>query len=403
MKIVCSGGGPAGLYFAISAKRRDAGHDITVLERDPVGATYGWGIVYWDNLLDMLYRNDMDSARHIRVASRLFHEQEIRVGDRVAYLPGYGYSITRARLLEILTARARALGVDVRHDHPVADETLDADIVVAADGAGSGLRRAQEHHFGTRRGFGRNRYIWLGTTKLFDRFTFAFERTSAGWMWIHGYPSSADTSTCIVECTAETWQGNGFDTRNTEDTLRLLEKIFAGHLQGHALISDSRGEAARWLGFRQITNEVWYHDNLVLLGDAAHTTHFTIGSGTRLAMIDAASLAQALFENPDPRAALAHYDQRRRAALRTSQASARTSMAWFENVENYLEQDVTAFAYSLSSRLGQEPPWRYQKYLATQIPVARGARRHYDNATRWYRACKRGEHALIPPSSVPAG
>jgi anthraniloyl-CoA monooxygenase len=406
MKILCVGGGPAGLYFAISAKRRDAGHDITVIERDPPGATYGWGIVYWDNLLDMMFSNDMESARQIRAASRLWQEQEIRLGTQRAYLPGYGYSIERAALLDILTRRAQALGVTVEHNHPVDSLTdptgsaggpvlADADLVVAADGAGSTVRGLHEDGFGTQTEFGSNRYIWLGTPKVFDRFSFAFQQTPSGWLWFHAYPTSTRTSTCVIECSVETWKAHGFDWRDSQDTLQVLEKIFESHLDGAKLISHSRGEAARWLRFMQVTNSVWHHDNIVLIGDAAHTTHFTIGSGTRLAMIDAVSLAQSIYENPSPADAQHVYDERRRGALRAVQASARTSQAWFENIDPYLDQDAAGFAYSMSSRQGEQPPWRYQKHLATQITVARAARRHYDTAQRWYRAGKRGEAPLV--------
>jgi 2-polyprenyl-6-methoxyphenol hydroxylase-like FAD-dependent oxidoreductase len=417
MKIHCIGGGPAGLYFAISAKRRDAGHDITVIERDPPGATYGWGVVYWDNLLDMLFSNDMESARQIRAASRLWQEQEIRLGEQSAYLPGYGYSIERSALLEILTRRARDLGVTVRHSRFVDPTSLagdralaEADLVVAADGAGSTVRGLHEDHFGTRTAFGTNRYIWLGTRKVFDRFSFGFEQTPAGWLWFHAYPTSTHISTCIIECSDRTWSALGFDRRDTQDTMQALEKIFETHLDGAELISQSRGQAARWLRFMEVTNQTWYHGNIVLLGDAAHTTHFTIGSGTRLAMVDAVALAQSSYENPNPADAQRTYDQRRRGEMRDIQASARGSQAWFENIEPYVNQDASGFAYSMSSRQGQQPPWRYQKHLATQITVARTARRYYDTAQRWYHASKRGEspspattrpsapHAIVEPS-----
>lgn len=410
MKIVCIGAGPAGLYFAISAKRRDPGLEITVFERAPQGASYGWGVVYWDNLLDMLYRNDHESAREIRATSMLWQEQDIRLGDQIAHLPGYGYSITRAALLGILTARARALGVEVAHHHPIHDTHAlpDADIVIAADGAASSLREQHQGQFSTRLREGHNRYLWLGTTKVFSRFTFAFEPTDAGWLWFHAYPSSPHTSTCIIECTAATWHAHHFPERNAEDTLRALEKTFHTHLDGHRLLSASPSASpsatARWQRFLQVSNQTWRHDNLVLLGDAAHTTHFTIGSGTRLAMIDAVALAQAIHHNPTaPTAALHHYDQHRRPALHTSQASARASMQWFEHADHYLTRHHTAtdLAYSMSSRQGEQPPWRYQKHLTNQITPIRKARRHLHNAQRWYRAARRGEHPVLP-QLVPA-
>lgn len=395
MKIVCVGGGPAGLYFAISAKRRDAGHDITVIERDPPGATYGWGVVYWDDLLDVLFRNDPDSARAVRAESVLWQEQQIILrSEQRAYLPGYGFSISRATLLDILAQRATDLGIEVQDGREVDDlsaASRDADLVIVSDGANSRMRQSRSDHFGTRVDLGGNPYLWLGTEKVFDSFTFAFEQTSAGWVWFHAYPSAPGISTCIVECTKPTWQALGFDSLPSKDSVRLLEKIFEHALQGHALISHAREAPARWMRFTQVTNQTWYHDNLVLLGDAAHTTHFTLGSGTRLAIIDAVMLAQSLYDHSDVRAALEAYDRRGRAALRPIQASARTSMAWFEHAEHYLNRDAVAFAYSMAARQGAQPPWHYQAHLATQIPAFRTALRIFHNGQRWFLARRRGE------------
>jgi 2-polyprenyl-6-methoxyphenol hydroxylase-like FAD-dependent oxidoreductase len=395
MKIVCIGGGPAGLYFATSAKLRDAGHDITVIERDPPGATYGWGVVYWDDLLDILFRNDRDSAQTIRSESVLWQEQRVILrSEQTGYLPGYGYSVGRATLLNVLGKRASELGIEIQYRHEVDDPSAlpDADLVVVCDGANSRARQHHNDHFGSRVDIGGNPYIWLGTDKIFDSFTFAFEQTSAGWIWFHAYPSSAGSSTCIVECTQQTWQALGFDSLNNQDSVGLLEKIFEHALDGHALISQSRNEPARWLRFTQVTNKTWYHDNLVLIGDAAHTTHFTLGSGTRLAMIDAVMLAQSLYEHEELSAALRDYDRRGRAALRPIQAGARTSMAWFERADRYLDrEDAVAFTYSMSGRQGSQPPWRYQMHLATQIPALRTALRGSHTARRWYLARRRGE------------
>ncbi|NMI00240.1 FAD-dependent monooxygenase [Pseudonocardia acidicola] len=397
MKIVCVGGGPGGLYFAISAKRRDAGHDITVIERDPPGATYGWGVVYWDNLLDMLFRNDADSARRLRAASRLWEQQQIRLRGQTAWLSGYGFSMGRGTMLDILTQRALDLDIDVQHRRSVEDlsDFADADLIVAADGAGSRVRQQYADDFGTQVDLGRNRYIWLGTDKVFDSFVFAFEDTPEGWMWFHAYPSSAGISTCIVECSPQTWEAHGFDHRDAEDGLQLLEKIFAGHLEGHSFISAARGEPARWLRFMQVRNTTWYHDNVALIGDAAHTTHFTIGSGTRLAMIDAVGLAQSLYNHEDLPTALQEYDRVHRTELRPTQAAARTSMAWFENVDRYTDQNATGLAYAMAARQGQHPPWVYQHHIATQIPVLRRAQHAIDSARRRYLAVRRGEVPFI--------
>jgi anthraniloyl-CoA monooxygenase len=402
MKIVCVGGGPAGLYFAISAKRRDAGHDITVIERDPHGATYGWGFVYRDNLLDILYRNDRESATKLRGASLLWQEQEIRMRDEeTAYRSGYGYAMRRASLLEILGRRATDLGVAVQYRRNVDDlaEFADTDLIVAADGAGSRVRQLHAEDFGTTIDTGANPYIWLGTGKVFDRFVFDFQETPAGWVWCYAYPSSSGISTFVVECQQQTWEGLGFDTLGDEDGVRTLEKIFSTTLDGHSLISRSRGQPARWLHFTEVRNKRWFHNNVVLVGDAAHTTHFTIGSGTRQAMIDAVALAQSLHEHDDSvGAALRAYEQRRQPRMRRAQAEARSSMAWYERVDRYTDRDAVGLAVAMSSRHRPLPPWRYQLHLATQVKLFRKARRWYNSARRFYRARRRGEPMALGTS-----
>ncbi|MBX7546696.1 FAD-dependent monooxygenase [Streptomyces sp. NPDC004232] len=415
MRIVCVGGGPAGLYFSISAKLRDAGNEITVIERDPPEATYGWGVVYWDDLLDILHSNDPESARAIRAGSVLWQAQEIQVHggghDGTAYFGGYGYSMGRAALLEILTRRARSLGVDVRHGERLADpaDLPEADLIVAADGAGSRIRQSRVERFGTKTETGRNPYIWLGTDRQFDSFVFCFEKTEAGWIWFHAYPSIRGISTCIVECSPETWQGLGLDSTEPEEAVPLLEKIFHRALDGHSLISRSRGAPAQWQRFTHLRNETWVdgtdrHRPVVLAGDAAHTTHFTLGSGTRLAMIDGIVLAHSLAHHADLRAALRAYDEHRRAELHPVQAGARSSMAWFERLDDYLERDPVSFAYAMAVRTGRQSPWRYQAHLANQIPALRKARLAYDTGRRWYRDRRRGQTPLpLLGRSVPPG
>ncbi|WP_181782571.1 FAD-dependent monooxygenase [Pseudonocardia pini] len=398
MRIVCVGGGPAALYFAVSAKRRDAAHEITVVEKDPRGATYGWGVVCQDGLLDMLYRNDRDSAQAIRRRSRLWQEQEVHLhGEGTGYLPGYGFSVPRAGLLDVLATRALDLGVEVSYEHPVPDSALtdgtfaDADLVVVADGARSRLRDHDPSRFGTTTTLGRNPYIWLGTEKVFSAFTFAFERTHAGWVWCYAYPTSAGVSTLIVECLPETFTGLGLDTLSHTDGIALLEKVFADVLDGQPLISSSRGHEAPWLRFLEVRNETWQDGNVVLLGDAAHTTHFTMGQGTRLAMADAVMLAQSLAEHPSAASALGRFDRRGREALGSAQASARTGAAWFERVDRYLDRDAVEFAYALAHRQGTQPEWRFQQHRATQYAAYRRGRRVAQTGRRWWRARRRGE------------
>jgi anthraniloyl-CoA monooxygenase len=400
MKIVCIGAGPAGLYFAISAKLRDPGRDITILERDRRGGTYGWGVVYWDDMLDLLYVNDPVSARAVRRSSALWKDQEIRVRGEVAHLGGYGYATQRAAFLEALTTRAIELGVGIEYEHPVDDlaEVADADLVVAADGAGSRTRQLHDDEFGTRVEAGFNPYIWLGTDKVFDSFVFAFEQTEAGWLWFHAYPSSDAVSTCIVECAEDTWRGLGMDWRDEADGIQLLAKIFAEPLEGHPLLSQARGEPARWLRFKQVTNARLCHGNVVLLGDAGHTTHFTIGSGTRLAVIDAVELVRSLDEFPDDlTAALADFDERARPNLRQIQAKARGSMNWYEHADEYLDgSSAVQAAFAMATRGAPVQPTRYRRFRIEQLAPVRLAEAVRDELRRHLLAARRGEFPLVP-------
>ncbi|SFK41235.1 FAD-dependent monooxygenase [Geodermatophilus ruber] len=410
MKIVCVGAGPAGLYFAISAKRSDPSRDITVLERDPQGATYGWGVVYWDDMLDLLYVNDPESGRALRRASTLWKDQEIHVSGGVAHLGGYGFAMQRAEFLETLVDRARRLGVTVEYDHPVEDLTpfADADLIVAADGAGSRTRQLHGDHFGTRVETGANPYIWLGTDMVFPSFVFAFEKTPAGWLWFHAYPSSGTVSTCIVECTETTWRALGMDERDEDDGIRLLAQIFERSLQGHSLISQSRGEPARWLRFKEVSNRTWWHDNVVLIGDAAHTTHFTIGSGTRLAVIDAVELVRSLDDFPgDLAAALRDFDHRARPNLERVQRHARGSMNWYEHADDYLDgRDAVDAAYAMATRNSPPSSMRERVFRAEQLRPARLVQGAVDTAQRLILAARRGELPFVPswhPGPPPAG
>ncbi|MGX1128417.1 2-polyprenyl-6-methoxyphenol hydroxylase-like FAD-dependent oxidoreductase [Streptomyces glaucescens] len=339
MKVACVGGGPAGLYLSILLKLRDPSHEITVHERNPEGSTYGWGVTYWRGLLDRLHLHDPESARALDENSVCWSDGIAHIGDRTARHTGdQGFGIGRHRLLEILAARARSLGVRLAYDDEItADRLPDADLVVAADGVRSALRTRHADHFGTEVTAGRNSYIWLGTTKVFDAFTFAFVETDHGWIWCYGYGYSAGHSTCVVECAPETWTGLGLDRADEAGGLALLEKLFAGVLDGHPLIGRSASDAgAPWLTFRTLTNRTWYRDNLVLVGDAAHTTHYSIGAGTTLALEDAIALADALREQPDLPRALARYERERKAALLSAQSAARHSAQWYENLPRYI-------------------------------------------------------------------
>ena len=339
MKIACVGGGPAGLYFSILMKRQDPSHDITVHERNPAGSTYGWGVTYWAGLLDKLREGDPESALAVSESSVRWSEGVAQVGGHTTVHPGdEGFGIGRRRLLDVLAQRAESLGVHVEFEHEVnADRLPDADLVVAGDGVNSALREHHADHFGSDITLGRNTYIWLGTTKVFDSFTFSFVETEHGWIWCYAYPFSGEHSTCVVECSPGTWTGLGLDTASGGDGLALLEKLFADLLDGHGLIGRAQSDgSAQWLNFRTLTNRTWRRGNLVLIGDAAHTTHYSIGAGTTLALEDALSLAGALREHPELDTALVHYERERKAALLSIQSAARHSAQWYENLPRYI-------------------------------------------------------------------
>ncbi|MGH3824419.1 MAG: FAD-dependent monooxygenase [Pseudonocardiaceae bacterium] len=403
MRIVCVGGGPAGLYFAISAKLRNRDHDITVIERNPAGVTYGWGVTFSHPLLDSLYRNDPVSARKILDSPASWDNQEVHVrGMQRAHLGGYGFAIGRKHLLDILVERAMELDVNVQFQREVKDlsEFADADVIVACDGANSRVRRLHDQHFQTDAVVGRNKYIWLGTHRIFESFMFAFEETEAGWIWFYSYPYNADTTTFIVECSPETWHGLGFDTLGSDESLKKLEEIFAHHLDGYCLLNSMRDLGKiPWLNFTRITNTSWYHDKIVLMGDAAHTTHFSIGSGTTLAMQDAIGLAESLASHDDLQVALKHYEEKRRSEIMDLQNAAVSSTEWFEDVPSYIDQPITQFAYSLWKRRGQHARWRYHLHLATQISPLRRLRQAFSTARNGLRAAHRIKLANVSTSA----
>ncbi|WP_338698133.1 FAD-dependent monooxygenase [Streptomyces sp. Q6] len=340
MKVVCAGGGPASLYLAILLKQQDRGRHVTVYERNPAGATYGWGVTYWPDMLDAL-------SAHDEVSARAIEEHSVRWNDGVAHVRGRttvhhgdeGFAIGRHRLLTILAERATSLGVEVHFGHPVSpgDPVLDGDLIVAGDGARSALRDQHADHFGTHVAPGHNRFVWLGTTKVFRSFTFAFVETDHGWLWCYAYGFDGEHSTCIVECSPATWAGLGLDVMVRDAALKLLEELFAEPLEGHPLIGRTDVDGpSQWQQFGTVTNRVWSHGNLVLLGDAAHTTHYSIGAGTTLAMHDAMALAEAL-RGPAPLAsALGHYERVRRRELLPLQSAARHSADWYENLTRYI-------------------------------------------------------------------
>jgi 2-polyprenyl-6-methoxyphenol hydroxylase-like FAD-dependent oxidoreductase len=364
-------------------KQRDPNREVTVLERNPRGVTYGWGVVFWEDLLDELRASDPATAREICESSFRWNGEllDVEGKDRVRGA-GDGYGIGRQRLLDLLVERALDLGVRVQFDAEVQQltELAGADVIVGCDGVNSRVRQLHEDHFAPKVRPGRNKYIWLGTSKVFDAFTFAFVQTEAGWIWCHAYGFDDENSTFIVECSPETWQELGFDKMGEEDTIKLLEHLFESHLDGHPLRSHSQASrGTSWLNFRTLSNETWHHDNTVLMGDAAHTTHFTIGSGTKLALEDAITLADKLHDRTDLEPALKAYEAERRNALRPAQSDARFSRLWFENIPRYAELDPERFFALLRERRSPllpriPPPLYYRAYQATHRGPLRSLR-----------------------------
>ena len=357
MKIACIGGGPAGLYFAISMKLRDSRHEVHVFERNAEGVTFGWGVVFSDQTVENLMANDPVSGQVIADEFAHWDDIDVHIHGECVRSSGHGFiGIGRKRLLQIISARARELGVEIHYESEC-DPNLEKweawDLVIAADGINSRFRDRYADRFGVDVQERANRFIWLGTPKTFDAFTFAFEKTEAGWVWAHAYRFAPDCSTFIVECSDATWTGLGFDRLDQAETIAACEQIFARYLDGQPLLTNAahlRGSAA-WLKFRRIICERWHHDKIILIGDAAHTAHFSIGSGTKLALEDAIKLAEVLSRPGLDRAvALAEFQAERSLEVLKLQNSARNSTEWFETVERYLHFEPWQFAYSLLTR-----------------------------------------------------
>jgi len=355
MRVACLGGGPAGLTFAIAMKLSDPGHDIVVVERNRPHDTFGWGVVLSDETLANLGAADPESAEAIRRSFVYWDDIAVCYRDSVTRSSGHGFcGIGRKRLLDILQDRARALSVELQFETEI--ESIDPyrgyDLIVAADGANSKVRGTLAEVFKPDTDVRACKYVWLGTRAKFDdAFTFVFEETPAGWIWAHAYQFDADTATFIVECSEPTWRRFGFDRMSQEETIATCERIFARNLGGNPLMTNARHlRGSAWLNFNRVLCERWSHNNVVLMGDAAATAHFSVGSGTKLAMESAIALAKYLHAEPTIEAALGRYEEERRTEVLRLQSAARNSTEWFENVERYLDLDPVQFNYALLTR-----------------------------------------------------
>jgi 2-polyprenyl-6-methoxyphenol hydroxylase-like FAD-dependent oxidoreductase len=357
VRIACVGGGPAGLYFAILMKLWQPRSDVTVFERNSEGVTHGWGVTLERRFLATLAELDAESAAEIEQSSIRWQHQVISFrGERdVNHDNGDASGISRQRFVDILAARASLLGVDIRYSREVRDaaELPDADLVVASDGVNSQLRGGHAG-FGTTLRPGRNRYTWLATSKVYEEFNFFFELTEAGWIWAYAYRHEPAASTFVVECGPGTWTALGFDDGPASAALDRLEEIFRPHLDGRRLTAQfPDGTDARWQNFRTVGNERWHDGRVVLVGDSAHTAHFSVGLGTTLALEDAIALAgqlRAAGTGADPEPALQAYEQQRRSELSLHAIEAARSAAWFENLSRYAALPPRDFATVLHSR-----------------------------------------------------
>ncbi|WP_028670572.1 bifunctional salicylyl-CoA 5-hydroxylase/oxidoreductase [Saccharospirillum impatiens] len=356
MKIACLGGGPAGLYFAISAKLRNPDHDIQVFERNKADDTFGWGVVLSDETLDNLAQNDPVSAERIREHFAYWDDIAVVHNGVRTTSTGHGFcGIGRMQLLILLQERARELGITLLFETPFDDidaYVRDYDLVVAADGIHSRVRQHYEHIFKPDIDVRACKFVWLGTHQKFnDAFTFIFEKTEHGWVWAHAYQFDNDTATFIVECSEATWNAFGFGSMNQDESIAVCERIFADHLAGHALMTNARHiRGSAWINFPRVLCERWSHNNVVLMGDASATAHFSIGSGTKLALESAIALADYIESEATLSSAFERYEAERRLQVLRLQSAARNSTEWFEQVERYLDLDPVQFNYALLTR-----------------------------------------------------
>ncbi len=385
MRINILGGGPAGLYFSILLKKRDPGHRITIVERDGPNDTFGWGIVFSERTLNFLKEHDAETYAAITTASQTWDNVDvIHKGEKISVY-GNGFSgIGRLVFLNLLHRRALDLGVDIRFNTPVDEvaELGDCDLLLGADGANSLVRRTYAEIFQPTVDIRQNRYIWLGTPQLFHGLVMIFRSNEAGLFIAHAYKFSPRASTFIVECGPETWLRAGLDRLGPEETCAYLARVFEPDLEGRPLLSNN---FVKWLNFPLIKNKRWRYGRIALAGDAAHTAHFSIGSGTKLALEDAIALARAVAGERSVEAALQAYERQRKPVVDRFQEAAYRSLTWLEDVEAYLGLDPVPFAYRhmmRSKRVGyaalkQRAPdfiarydaWRAQQPPAGPIPA----------------------------------
>ncbi|MBO0858017.1 MAG: FAD-dependent monooxygenase [Chloracidobacterium sp.] len=352
-KINIIGGGPAGLYFAILMKRRDPSREIVVIERDGPDDTFGWGIVFSDQTFSYLEENDQPSYKRIVGDCEIWDNVDvIHKGERITIRGNRFSGIGRLKFLSIFRDRCRELGVDLRFHTIVTDVEpyRDCDLMVGADGVGSAVRGAYHDFFMPSIDVRKNKYIWLGTNRLFHGLTLTFRENEAGHFIAHSYKFNKSASAFIVECDEATWGAAEFDKKNEAETRAYLQRLFEDDLGGHDLLTNN---FVRWLNFPLVRNRRWTHENVVLLGDALHTAHFSVGSGTKLALEDSIALARCVNEQSDTPKALLEFERTRRPAVEALQVAAFSSLLTLENIAEDWNLDPLPFAYKLMTRSGR--------------------------------------------------
>jgi len=353
MKINVIGGGPAGLYFAILMKRADKAHQIKIYERNGPDDTFGWGVVFSGKTLANL--RTADDVSHAEITKEFEAWDNVDVVHRDAKISIHGNSfsgISRLQLLKVLQRRAEQLGVEIDFHTEIHDiESLRSDchLLLTADGVNSTVRLRYAEQLQPRLDVRANRYIWYGTHQLFHGLTLTFRENSTGVFAAHSYKFSPTTSTFIVECDSQTWAKAGFEQMSSEETLDYVGEVFTQDLNGHRLLSNN----SKWINFLLVKNRNWLFENVALIGDALHTAHFSIGSGTKLAMEDAIALAESFQPTTSVSEALTHFEKTRRPVIEDYQAAAFESMRWFENASQYMSLSPIELAYVLMTRSGR--------------------------------------------------
>jgi 2-polyprenyl-6-methoxyphenol hydroxylase-like FAD-dependent oxidoreductase len=382
LRIAVIGGGPGGLYFAYLWKRRHPDAQIDLFEQNAAGATWGFGVVFSEQALEFLRADDPDTVDAIAPRMESWKNITLNLRGESVEIDGVGFSsIRRLELLKILQARVHAAGVTPRYDTtiPSVDDLAGYDLIVAADGLNSLVRRSFEGDFGTSLSYSTNKFAWYGTSKRFETLSQTFVKTELGAFNAHHYRYSPQMSTFLVECDPATWRAYGFADKTIEQSQAICERVFAATLDGHRLVSNK----SVWRNFPWIWNERWSFKNMVLIGDALHSAHFSIGSGTRLAIEDAIALAKALEAEADIATALARYQAERKPIVKKLVTAARTSADWYEKFPEHMQLGLMDFAYSYITRSGRiddsrlramSPGFMAQYEASRRLPAAGGQR-----------------------------